>query len=331
MASKVSFFAVRHVADLIRNEPRNIGVVVTDGALIGARFVGETAPGELDLRRVSPSIVPDRHLYAEWHHRWRSLVARHSETSDTAGARAFGIFDWFRVESTPAFSVGPASDWYIDSDVRSPADLDRLTHEIFQRMVDPAAVGFTAVDANATGGPAKPAALRSIELAEAIAATFRARHILETSTESNLFAEYPVRVDRPVRGRNPVPHVPKFVQENGRRFVMEQVDFNVPNAEASREHAAYTAYMLSDIGRGSPVAEPDITRPVEAIALVNRVSGAEARRDAGGAAKAVVEAQEYGLAVLSDHNEVRVVHWDDSAERLAFIEERVAVARGAAA
>jgi hypothetical protein len=71
-----------------------------------------------------------------------------------------------------------------------------------------------------------------------------------------------------------------------------------------------------------------MVRPVVAIAVVNRVAAAEAKRAAGGKARDITEAQEYGLAVLTEQPDLRLVNWDDPKERKLFLDERVAVARG---
>lgn len=329
--SKLTFHVARHVADLIRNEPRNVGVIVSDQQRLVARFMGETSPGSFDLRNVKPSVIADRQLYAEWRRLWRMTLD--GATSTTTGARDRSLIERAIAPlldtSTPAFAVQPGGEWYVEAELLTAEDLNRIAEEIYRRVVDPAAQPFSSEESDApVAAFSRRIVAPSRELGEKISAVFREANILETSSgATGLFAAHPVRLDQTVKGRNPVPHVPKFVQDNGQRYVIEQVDFDVVDGEAAREHAAYAAYMLGDIQQlvhaaGAPAL------PVNTIAVINRVSAAEARRDAGGTAGELVKAQEYGMAVLADQKDLRIVRWDDPTEREQFIEERIAVARG---
>ncbi len=129
--SKVIFFLVQHVKDLLRKEPRNVGVIVTDGERLVARFLGETVPGTLDLRRVSPEIVPDRALYAEWHQEWRRQLVE----QDVAVERMIA-------ESSPAFWILYGGEWYMET-MSDPINLERLTDEIYRRVVSLDALTWT--------------------------------------------------------------------------------------------------------------------------------------------------------------------------------------------
>ena len=334
---KLTYFVARHIPDRIRNEPRNVGVIVTDGSRVVARFVGETScEGDLDLRRVSSSLVVDRGLYAEWHRAWRRLLAADPDalpmprvtlwangTAPETAASTEALHPHIAAllaTSSPSFLVQPGGDWYVDVGEQQEADVARLTDDIYRRLVDHTAAALAAQETALTVAPSlRLPVARSVELGQAIADAFAKRNILEGAGTRGLFAAYPIRLDQPVRGSNPVPHTPQFVQENGYDYVIEHVDFDVAAAELAREHAAYASYMLTDICKHNARAKP--------ITVVNRVAAAEARRAAGGAAEAVVEAQEYGLAVIAE-NELRVVHWDDQRERTLFLDEREAVARG---
>ena len=64
------YWIVQHVADLFRNEPRNVGVVVRLNGQNFARFFGEDADQRLDRRRIKALPYPD--VYRQWVQYWRS-------------------------------------------------------------------------------------------------------------------------------------------------------------------------------------------------------------------------------------------------------------------
>ena len=71
------YLIAKHIPDLGRMEPRNVGVVVWSPDGVEARFVAEKAdrPGEVVLRHV-PSFVADRHAYRQWVAFWRAELAK---------------------------------------------------------------------------------------------------------------------------------------------------------------------------------------------------------------------------------------------------------------
>lgn len=169
-------------------------------------------------------------------------------------------------------------------------------------------------------GIEKEVETRSPELGDEIAHAFEVAQILASKPgQAEAFIDHPVLTNVPVEGTLPEPHLPRFVQENGRQYVMEHVDFT-RSAERGREHAGYAAYMLGGIREGSTRS----SRDVEPIAVVNRIRPGTARR----AESKKIEAQKYGLGALENIG-VRIVRWDDPLERQQFILERVQVARSA--
>jgi hypothetical protein len=67
----VRWFVVKHVPDLVRREPKNIGVILFVGNAPMSRFVGEQEDGEIDGRSV---VQFGNHLvYKAWVRQWRSL------------------------------------------------------------------------------------------------------------------------------------------------------------------------------------------------------------------------------------------------------------------
>lgn len=304
MSRKIAYYLVRHVPDILRNEPRNVGVILALGDELAARFVGEASAGSLDLRRVSPGLVPDRQLYFEWHNYWRTKLA------PTPRMSPWPVMEELLRSSTPAYFVTAGGDWHEDSD----ASIEAVADKLYRRVVDRDARNFTGAETEEVDLRVPTTAKRrSVALGDMILREFAKLQILETGESRELFADHPVRLDARVRGTNPVPHVARFLQENGQRYVMEHVDFTVADEESAREHAAYAAYMLGDIAK-APAPVPSVP-----IAVVNRVAPASASQEA-------TLTQEYGLAALSEHPEVRIVAWDDADERRRFLDERLSVA-----
>ena len=67
------FFVAKHIPDLLRYEPRNVGVILWTPYGAASRFVGERADGTLDLR-CCPPFVEDAQIYKQWVDYWRGLL-----------------------------------------------------------------------------------------------------------------------------------------------------------------------------------------------------------------------------------------------------------------
>src|SRR5262245_34785589 len=89
------YAVAKYVPDLLRQEPRNIGVFVIGNEDAASRLLGETSSGALDLRRVP--FVNDRSVYAEWYAYWKAIVTR----------RPQNLWDELMVDKTGAYAVWP--------------------------------------------------------------------------------------------------------------------------------------------------------------------------------------------------------------------------------
>jgi hypothetical protein len=67
----VQWFVVKHVPDLVRREPRNIGVILLIGDTALSRFLGEQSDGEIDGRTVPQ--FGNHLVYKAWVKRWKAL------------------------------------------------------------------------------------------------------------------------------------------------------------------------------------------------------------------------------------------------------------------
>ncbi|QIK82652.1 hypothetical protein [Sanguibacter sp. HDW7] len=66
----IEVFAIKHISDHLRREPRNVGVIVRDDSGIESRFLGERQDGTIDGRRVQ---MP-RDIYRRWINYYRHQI-----------------------------------------------------------------------------------------------------------------------------------------------------------------------------------------------------------------------------------------------------------------
>ena len=124
------------------------------------------------------------------------------------------------------------------------------------------------------------------------------------ASDNDLLVPHPVRKGAIVQGQK-TRHHPSFVQENGKLFVMETVDFTTSQKRRPRDHAGYSAYMFRDIR--------DQHTNADAIAIVRVTEEDEATDDVS-----------HGLQLL--RNEADIVNWLDTGAQQTFIADRKRVA-----
>src|ERR1044071_705023 len=73
MKMRASYWVAKYVDDPFRNEPRNVGVIVSLGEDIAARFVGEREDGTYDGRRVGARFRY-ANVYGQWRDFWRAKI-----------------------------------------------------------------------------------------------------------------------------------------------------------------------------------------------------------------------------------------------------------------
>ena len=107
-------------------------------------------------------------------------------------------------------------------------------------------------------------------------------------------------------GRILTEYRPAFVQQNGRLYVMETVDFTKLQKKASRDHAGWSACMYRDLrtAHGTDVEPISIVKVTDADQDIDDVRN--------------------GLALLK--NESNIVNWLSEPERTEFLEERRRIA-----
>ena len=72
--SEPQAFVIKYMPDMKRREPRNIGVVVTDGDQILSRFLGEDSTGDLKPLNSVPRLFESRRTYRSWWQHWQRTI-----------------------------------------------------------------------------------------------------------------------------------------------------------------------------------------------------------------------------------------------------------------
>jgi hypothetical protein len=270
------YWIAQHLDDLFRNEPKNIGVFVKSGASRCARFLGEDSSKQIDGRRLRALSHPE--VYRQWLDFWRQGFDEPAIDPLQLSGRHYRVIDG-----------GDVTDIATDSCVD-------VANYLYSLLVSEGGLQ------EALGSEDDEAERASAPLASEVLVAFRSLDIL--GDQAGLLVPHPVQRNATVHGKKSA-YTPAFVQENGRLFVMEVVDFRSRYRQRSRDHAGWSAYLFRDVRESREDAEP--------IAIIS-VSG-EDRDDPD------VEA---GITVLE--NESRIVHWNEDSERQRFLQERRDVA-----
>jgi hypothetical protein len=131
MTDQPRYLVAKHISDLQRMEPRNIGVIVWTPDYVAGRFLAERrgAPGDIDARSIPP-FVASASAYKQWVAFWRSQLTNKPVASGKALQR------W--VENLKQTSKG--SFWLADggvilSSVRADDVVD-LADDLFTQLVE---------------------------------------------------------------------------------------------------------------------------------------------------------------------------------------------------
>lgn len=126
----ITYFIVKYVDDLARNEPANVGLLATDGEQIVARFDGEGEGEHIDLRKVRHRISGS-HAYRAWVHFWREAV----KDPTKVGADCTTNIDLLQ-----HLAEGGSRDFYIEEGGAILLDaeeqsLDETAQELYEKLV----------------------------------------------------------------------------------------------------------------------------------------------------------------------------------------------------
>jgi hypothetical protein len=133
------YLLVKHIPDLARGEPRNVGVILWTPWLTDARFCAEKldAPGTVDGRSI-PDFIRSKSAYRQWVRFWRREISSASIVPIGGGDAI--------ARSSPAFADAlkraSRGDFIVEDggyvlDVRSEDDVSRATDELYESLVEP--------------------------------------------------------------------------------------------------------------------------------------------------------------------------------------------------
>jgi len=268
-----NYWTVKYVEDTFRNEPRNVGVIVCKNGVYSAKFIGERMDSTIDGRRLRGFKYPS--VYTQWITFWRKKLLRRDIAAIVNGnASNFYVEEAGEVTETGSDGASEVCDF------------------LYNLVVEKGPV--EAFDWLEIDDP-------SIALEADIAAAFSSSEIL--SSGSNLLTPHPVMRNEAVPGRN-VTHTPSFSQLNGKRYVMDYLDFSSRKELKTKERAGYMAFMFNDI--------QDFDE--------NAVSYSIVRLEADDHAGQI----EYATKVLGSAS--TIVNWIDERAKSQFLAERRVVA-----
>jgi hypothetical protein len=233
-AMSARYWVAKYVDDPFRNEPRNVGVIVSTPDGLAARFAGERDDASMDRRRLGQRFKY-ADVYLQWVEFWREQVALENVAEIVAAA-------------TPNYYVivgGEVSDTGSDS----PSTICSFLYAL---LVSDSSV-MEAFELASEGDTER-------DLSLDVSAMFAEWDILADGP--TLHVGHPIQKKQPIRGNHAV-HEPSFSQKNGKLYLFETIDFNAKKPKLLRERAGFMAYMFSDIrlAMHSGVEAYSIVRP----------------------------------------------------------------------
>jgi hypothetical protein len=219
------YWIAKYVEDPLRNEPRNVGVIVSTPEGVAARFAGENEEGAIDRRKLQGFKYAD--IYIQWLDYWRNRIQDR-------------LFDEIVNSQTPNYYVAVGGE-VADTGADAPAIVCNF---LFSLLVsdEPMMQAFELAEQAAT----------EQELPAEVAKAFGELALLADAP--TLHVRHPIKKNEPIQGAHAV-HRPSFSQTNGRRYIYETIDFGVKRQKLIRERSGWMAYMFNDIRRENPSLE----------------------------------------------------------------------------
>lgn len=247
-----TYWIARYISEPLRNEPKNIGVIVSLNGATAFRFFGEREDGSLDQRKLRPLSHPA--VYSQWREYWRKKAAA-------------GDFNALTRAATTNYLVVPGGE-VTDTGRDTAHDVCEFLYSLLVGDGPLAAYDWLEAEESET------------DLIQDIAGAFREAEVLLTG--SQLFKRHPIVKEERVVGKH-VVHMPSFSQKNGRLYVMEYIDLSQSKVNKTKERAGWMGYMFSDIREANPDCEtyslirPEKSSGVNPIEYAKSVLSKESR------------------------------------------------------
>lgn len=215
--TNAKYWVARYIEDPIRNEPRNVGVIVEANGVWAARFAGERDDGTVDGRKLQNFKYAD--VYRQWLQYWRERV----EAGDIADVLAATTSNYLVVSGGEVSEVGGD-------------DANSVARFLYDLLVSDAPV----MDAFELAIESEVERDLSLDVDKA----FREWDIL--AEHPSFAVRHPVRRKKPIKGAH-TTYEPSFSQQNGKLYLFEAIDFNTQKPKLLKERAGFMAYMFTDI------------------------------------------------------------------------------------
>ncbi len=220
---KAKYFVAQHINDILRNEPKNIGVFVEMNDQKFAKFFGEAENLELDRRKLKAF---NANVYVQWISYWRKAMTtqpfEHLISSSKANYRV--------IEGGEVTDVGGDTT-------------EEIVQNLYSLLVSDG--GYYEITA-----PSEDMQSVTSSLENELSDVFKENDLLSENVK------HPLQRKTAIEG-NTIIHKPAYTQVNGQLTVIEVVDFTLQSKVRSRDHAGYSAFMFNDIsGRSSKIVEP---------------------------------------------------------------------------
>lgn len=217
----INYLIAKYVDDLARNEPKNVGVIATDGDRIVARFDGENDAETIDLRRVRHRITGS-HAYKAWVHYWRAALSDPAAIGATE-ATPTELIQQLVDEASRDFYLEHGGTILLDADERS---LDETARELYEKIVRE---------------PDPPAPMSLQDKSRKALAVAGA----PMEDESRFRSQFTVPLD--IDGVT-VDHEVSYAVLNGEWHYLQEMPFDPGKPRVSRKEASHCAFLFEHAG-----------------------------------------------------------------------------------
>lgn len=251
------YWIAKYVEDPFRNEPRNVGIIVSTGDEWAARFAGERDDGTIDGRWLRSFKYAE--VYKQWMQYWRDQVADEKIDEIVNAATS----NYFVVRGGEVSDTGSDSAAAVCKFLYGLIVSDSPVMQAFELATEADTERDLSLDLDA--------AFRELDL---------------LADQPDFVVRNPIKRKQPIRGEH-ATHEPSYSQRNGKLYLFEAIDFNSHKPKLLKERAGFMAYMFADIRHenlrlGGNVESYSIVRPKtgdegEAVEYAREVLGGESK------------------------------------------------------
>lgn len=219
---KVNYWIVQHIPDLMRHEPRNIGIFAEIENNIYCKFQGENEDGSIDGRKIKWIEYPE--VYKQWIEFWKDEAKNNN-------------IEEILEETTDYYNVSKSG---FLTDLPEGITSINVLNYLFSNLVST----DSFIETNELDRKSNSHS-RNVNFEDEIIDIFEKEKILDNYP--NLLLHHPVEKFKDIKVNN-ITHTITLVQENGIVSLIEPIDFvSHSNKKRSIDHAGLLAYKFKDI------------------------------------------------------------------------------------